>query len=245
MAMAQPLQTRRTRMIGRGATWLGLLIWANAAPAHAPAQTATHQTATHQSATHPVSHAGAPRPAAAPGAARAPAPTTARAPAQDQPAIAAHMAPPHRSDPVSHRASPPNAAYGMAPTGPYGGGVARSADHHAAAPGYATVGRNAGWSTSWRSDPRYNWTAWRTAHRDTFHPGYYYPPYGGYDYAPLAVGALLAAEFWREQYWIDDPQDYHLPPPWGPYRWVRYYNDCLLVDIDSGEVVDVAYNVFW
>ena len=31
----------------------------------------------------------------------------------------------------------------------------------------------------------------------------------------------------------------------GPYRWVRYYDDALLVDIYSGEVVDVIYDFFW
>ena len=31
----------------------------------------------------------------------------------------------------------------------------------------------------------------------------------------------------------------------GPYRWVRYYDDVLLVDIYSGEVVDVIHDFFW
>ena len=58
------------------------------------------------------------------------------------------------------------------------------------------------------------------------------------------MGALLAAVWFEERYWID-PAYYHLPPVWGPYRWVRYYNDCLLIDIDTGEVVDVVPNMFW
>ena len=32
---------------------------------------------------------------------------------------------------------------------------------------------------------------------------------------------------------------------YGPYRWVRYYDDVLLVDVYSGEVVDVIYDFFW
>ncbi|WP_409574764.1 RcnB family protein [Sphingopyxis sp. PET50] len=32
---------------------------------------------------------------------------------------------------------------------------------------------------------------------------------------------------------------------YGGYRWVRYYNDALLVDTYSGEVVDVIYDFFW
>jgi hypothetical protein len=36
-----------------------------------------------------------------------------------------------------------------------------------------------------------------------------------------------------------------LPPAYGPYRWVRYYNDALLVDIYTGRVVDTVYDIFW
>ena len=46
-------------------------------------------------------------------------------------------------------------------------------------------------------------------------------------------------------YWLNDPWQYRLPPAYGPYRWVRYYNDALLVDIYSGQVVDVIYGFFW
>ena len=31
----------------------------------------------------------------------------------------------------------------------------------------------------------------------------------------------------------------------GPYRWIRYYDDALLVDTYSGEVVDVIHRFFW
>ncbi|MEG8047084.1 RcnB family protein [Sphingomonas aerolata] len=36
-----------------------------------------------------------------------------------------------------------------------------------------------------------------------------------------------------------------MPEAYGPYRWVRYYNDALLVDLDSGRVVDTVYDIFW
>lgn len=111
--------------------------------------------------------------------------------------------------------------------------------------GYAERrGPGGGWDGGWRSDRRYDWAGWRSYHRELFHPGWYYPPYGGYAYARLGIGAVLAAAWFEDRYWID-PDYYHLPPVWGPYRWVRYYNDCLLIDIDTGEVVDVVSNVFW
>lgn len=111
--------------------------------------------------------------------------------------------------------------------------------------GYGAAYGGRGWDNGWHNDRRYDWVGWRERHRDIFHLGYYYPPYGGYAYARLDIGYLLAGEFLSEQYWIDDPYAYHLPPVWGPYRWVRYYNDCVLVDIDTGQVVDVVHNLFW
>lgn len=105
-------------------------------------------------------------------------------------------------------------------------------------------GERRGWDSDWRRDRRYDWAGWRSYHRDVFHLGWYSPPYGGYAYARLGIGAVLEAEWFGEQYWIDADY-YHLPPAWGPYRWVRYYNDCLLIDINTGQVVDVVAGVFW
>ena len=59
------------------------------------------------------------------------------------------------------------------------------------------------------------------------------------------MGVYLDSLFYSNRYWIGDPYYYRLPPAYGPYRWVRYYDDALLVDIYSGEVVDVIYDVFW
>jgi Ni/Co efflux regulator RcnB len=51
--------------------------------------------------------------------------------------------------------------------------------------------------------------------------------------------------FYSERYWINDPWQYRLPDVYGPYRWVRYYEDALLVDVTTGQVVDVIENFFW
>jgi hypothetical protein len=55
----------------------------------------------------------------------------------------------------------------------------------------------------------------------------------------------LDSLFFGQNYWISDPFYYRLPEVYGPYRWVRYYDDALLVDIYSGQVVDVIYDFFW
>ncbi|HXG80207.1 MAG TPA: RcnB family protein, partial [Sphingomicrobium sp.] len=50
---------------------------------------------------------------------------------------------------------------------------------------------------------------------------------------------------YHSRYWLHDPWYYRLPPAYGPYRWVRYWNDALLVNVHTGEVVDVIHNFFW
>jgi Ni/Co efflux regulator RcnB len=34
-------------------------------------------------------------------------------------------------------------------------------------------------------------------------------------------------------------------PPWAGYEWVRYGNDALLVDVDTGEIIRVEYDIFY
>ncbi|MCH7628885.1 MAG: RcnB family protein [Proteobacteria bacterium] len=101
------------------------------------------------------------------------------------------------------------------------------------------------WNNDWRRDNRYNWYAWRNQNRNVFRGGYYYAPYRGYNYSRLSIGFTLGSPFYSQRYWISDPWAYRLPPAYGPYRWVRYYDDVLLVDTYSGEVVDVIYDFFW
>ncbi|MEZ5749848.1 MAG: RcnB family protein [Caenibius sp.] len=97
----------------------------------------------------------------------------------------------------------------------------------------------------WRRDHRYDWRSYRDKHRHIYRAGRYYSPYSSWSYRRLSVGFYLDSLFYSNRYWISDPYYYRLPPAYGPYRWVRYYDDALLVDIYSGEVVDVIYDVFW
>lgn len=101
------------------------------------------------------------------------------------------------------------------------------------------------WNRQWRRDHRYNWQGYRNSHRDVYRLGRYYAPYRNYSYRRLGVGIFLDSLFFGSRYWIDDPWYYHLPPAYGSYRWIRYYDDALLVDIYSGEVIDVIYDFFW
>ncbi len=109
---------------------------------------------------------------------------------------------------------------------------------------WAGTGRDGRWNNGWRQDSRYDWRRYRDQNRFVFRIGSYYDPLG-YGYRPLSVGFGLYAGYYQPDYWLNDPWQYRLPPVYGPYRWVRYYNDAVLVDIDSGEVVDVIRDFFW
>jgi len=102
------------------------------------------------------------------------------------------------------------------------------------------------WNRDWRRDNRYNYNAYRSSNRGAYHlPRYYAPSGWGYGYRRFGVGLTLDSILYNQSYWIDDADYYRLPPAYGPYRWVRYYNDALLVDIYTGRVVDTVYDIFW
>ncbi|MBB5733465.1 hypothetical protein FHS61_002500 [Altererythrobacter atlanticus] len=101
------------------------------------------------------------------------------------------------------------------------------------------------WDRRWRNNNRYDWQRYRRANRSVFSLGFYYSPYRNYSYRRLGTGFRLDSLFYSSRYWINDPWRYRLPAVYGPYRWVRYYDDVLLVDIYDGRVVDVIYDFFW
>ena len=100
------------------------------------------------------------------------------------------------------------------------------------------------WSRDWRRDRRYDWSNYRTRYASLFRLGRYYDPYG-YNYRRFSIGFSLSPNYYGSNYWLNDPWMYRLPPAYGPYRWVRYYDDALMVNIYSGQVVDVIHNFFW
>lgn len=102
------------------------------------------------------------------------------------------------------------------------------------------------WNRDWRRDRRYDWRGYRQTNRNAYRLPRYYAPQG-YDggYRRFGIGFTLSSILFGQDYWIDDPYNYRLPDAYGPYRWVRYYNDALLVDLETGEVVEVEYDIFW
>lgn len=105
-------------------------------------------------------------------------------------------------------------------------------------------GRRDSWRHDWRSDRRYDWRRHRDRNRWVFRIGTYYDPYR-YSYRRFSIGYNMWPSYYGSRFWINDPWMYRLPPVYGPYRWIRYYDDALLVNIYTGRVEDVIYGVFW
>jgi len=100
------------------------------------------------------------------------------------------------------------------------------------------------WSSNWRHNSKYDWQNHRRHHRSIFHLGFYYDPFG-WNYNPFEIGWRMWPSYYSSRYWINDPWYYRLPYAPPGTRWVRYYDDAILVDTWSGQVVDVIYNFFW
>ncbi len=99
------------------------------------------------------------------------------------------------------------------------------------------------WNGNWRNDHRYNWQDRRHHNRSLFHLGAYFDPFG-WGYQRFSIGWRLWPSYYSSNYWFN-PTQYGLPYAPPGYQWVRYYDDALLVDTWSGQVVDVINNFFW
>ena len=100
------------------------------------------------------------------------------------------------------------------------------------------------WSSNWRHNDKYDWENYRRKHRSIFHLGFYYDPFG-WGYNPFQIGWRMWPNYYRSSFWINDPWYYRLPYAPPGTRWIRYYDDAILVDTWSGQVIDVIYNFFW
>jgi Ni/Co efflux regulator RcnB len=81
-------------------------------------------------------------------------------------------------------------------------------------------------------------------HHYHYRGGAYRGP-SGYVYRRWAYGDMLPSIYWGRDYWIDDYSDYGLADPPPGCVWVRYGNDAVLIDEDSGEILEIVYDQFY
>ncbi len=83
---------------------------------------------------------------------------------------------------------------------------------------------------------RNDWRGWRDHNRALYARGNWRAPFR---YTAFRVGARIAPSYYGPSYFIADPWRYRLPPARPGARWVRHYDDVLLVDVRRGIVLDV------
>jgi Ni/Co efflux regulator RcnB len=92
-----------------------------------------------------------------------------------------------------------------------------------------------------RADRR-DWRAYRNHNRQLYSRGGWHSPYA---YRSFRPGLTISAGYYAPRYYIPNPSRYRLPAAYGTLRWVRHYDDALLVDVGRGIVVDVIRNFYW
>jgi Ni/Co efflux regulator RcnB len=77
-----------------------------------------------------------------------------------------------------------------------------------------------------------------------FHFRDYHGP-AGYSYHRWSYGENLPAEYWAQEYWITNFLNFGLEAPPDGYVWVQYGDDALLIDEDTGEIIETEYGIFY
>jgi Ni/Co efflux regulator RcnB len=133
-------------------------------------------------------------------------------------------------------------------------------DHRNGNEGY----RNTSWNrdrNDWRDERGRTWhhdrdwyQQYRGAHfnfygnryyaRQRFSIGFYVAPWG-YSTRLWGYGDRLPLAYYGSRYLINDYYDYDLYAPPYATAWVRVGNDVMLIDLNSGEVLDVVADLFW
>jgi len=95
--------------------------------------------------------------------------------------------------------------------------------------------RNRAWA-------RDDWRRYRDRDRALYARGGWRAPFR---YQSFRVGYRIAPTYFGPRYYIADPWRYHLPPARPGARWVRHYDDVLLVDVRRGIVLDVIRGFYF
>jgi Ni/Co efflux regulator RcnB len=92
-----------------------------------------------------------------------------------------------------------------------------------------------------RQDRR-DWRQYRQGNRQLYARGNFRSPFA---YRTFRPGLAIGNGYYGSRYVIADPYRYRLPAARPGLRWVRHYDDVLLVDVRRGRVVEVIRNFFW
>jgi Ni/Co efflux regulator RcnB len=120
--------------------------------------------------------------------------------------------------------------------------VARPAEPHPGPSGYQRVTEPKGWNarppTVDRPTYQHNYQAARS-----YRIGPYHRP-AGWVARRWGYGDILPRAYWASSYIIGDYWLFALEVPPAGYEWVREGDDALLIDVNTGEVLQAEYSVF-
>ncbi len=118
----------------------------------------------------------------------------------------------------------------------------REAEPHPGPRGYERPAEPRGWNarpaTVDREAYHHNFKAARTYHVGQFHP----PP--GWSYRRWGYGEIFPRAYWGADAFLADYWLFGLEVPPAGFEWVRNGPDALLIDTNSGEILQVEYGVF-
>jgi len=132
--------------------------------------------------------------------------------------------------------------------GGHGGGgermapAPRATEPYAGPRGYQRPAEPQGWNSRPANVDRGNYQHNYQAGR-AYHVGPYHPPQGWSD-RRWRYGEILPRAFWAAEYYLSDYWLFGLEVPPVGYEWVRNGPDALLIDTNTGEVLQVQYGVF-
>jgi len=93
-----------------------------------------------------------------------------------------------------------------------------------------------------RQEYREDWRDYRKSHRTVYSRGNWRAPFR---YQAWNSGARLRPTYYGPRYYIIDYPRYRLPAPGRNLRYIRHYDDVLLVNVRSGMVIRVYRGFFW
>ena len=93
-----------------------------------------------------------------------------------------------------------------------------------------------------RREVREDWRDYRRSNRDVYRGGNWRAPFR---YQAWNRGQTLRPTYYSSRYYVADPYRYRLPAAGRNLRWVRHYNDVLLVNTRNGRVMEVHRGFFW
>lgn len=93
-----------------------------------------------------------------------------------------------------------------------------------------------------KQEYREDWRDYRSKNRNVYARGNWRAPFA---YQRFRSGAQLRPSYYNSRYYIANPGRYRLPAATGANRWVRHYDDALLVNVRNGRVVQVINGFYW